>query len=157
MDRNDVFEYSGDVPKKNIGYHIEEDVEVDDEKTVYRSRGTGYVALAPHSIAQEEEESMVKEEATDEDIPPLETEISYDLELISCNQDEEQRDGTSGSKSKRSNLHMKARLDHNSVVDTLLAKWDQGSFVNYFNHNYILIVFCLAIADGYTCRNHNNI
>ena len=129
MDRNDVFEYSGDVPKKNIGYHKEEDVEVDDEKTVYRSRGTGYVALAPHSIAQEEEESMVKEETFDQDIPPLETEIFYDLELISCNQDEEQRDSTSGSKSKRS---MKARLDHNSVVDNLLARWDQGSVVNYF-------------------------
>ena len=125
-------EYSGNVHEEKIGYHKEEDVEVDDEKTVHRSRGTGYVALAPRSdSAQEEEEESENEGSTDNDvdIPPMEVEISYDLTLISCEENDDEQEG-SGFKSKRSVLNLKSRSKRNTVTDTLLAKWDQGRLSN---------------------------
>ena len=126
-------EYSGNVHEEKIGYHKEEDVEVDDEKTVHRSRGTGYVALAPHSDStQEEEEESENEALTDNDdvdMPSMEVEISYDLTLISCEKDGGEQESNS-FKSKRSVLNLKSRSKRNTVTDTLLAKWDQGRLSN---------------------------
>ena len=145
--RTDVIEFSGQASKQAIDFHTQEDIEVDQRHIILHSHGEGRVSLVPEVSENdnEAEEDLEGSGITDQDIPPLETNTVYNLELQECTSISDYEDINSSDKFSSRTSHNAKRWANNVVKDGLMAKWDQRRFKL---HNVLFILHTYYCYKG---------
>ena len=104
VSNKDIVKYSGNTKKKNVNYHSEEDVEIDEDNMIRQSSGTSTTSLSMKDGKTEE-----KLQNNDQDIPPIEVKSRYSMKQVNC---------------LFTDTMMGIADDHDSEDDSNATKWD---------------------------------